>query len=464
VGNTEFSEAAEFWELERLFTDLSTTKTLSERSSGKPLTKTEKLYLRGILAQCSPKEVAARCQVSEVTVRSYLSDRIYPYVKSLALEKTGTEPDINHWSKVAPALEQLGYKRRLLSAETQDPEDIQGMASGWAGAPEVEALFGRKAEMDNLQRWLTEDQRRIIHLTGAEGIGKTALTVELAKTLENEQNYAVLWVSMAAAPSLEKLLEKIQRLWGLPVCGGASTLEESLVNLINELSKFPWIVVLDAMEHVIEQGKFMAPYRDYTKLFGQLCRLEHRGCVVVTSSEKLNNLSILEDRGSPVKSLRLEGLDAAATRELLEHLQVNCEDPKALKQVKQTYGGNPQFLRLLAGNVCDVFGGQLTTFTQLNTVFLDQPMQDLVGSQWQRLSFEEQTIASRLAAVDLPLSARDLKEQLNGNMTGSDLVNGLQRLRERALISLVMGNTNNEPQYELQSVVRKYLSDYLDLP
>jgi hypothetical protein len=119
---------------------------------------------------------------------------------------------------------------------------------------------------------------------------------------------------------------------------------------------------------------------------------------------------------------------------------------------------------LLAGNVCDVFGGQLTTFTQLNTVFLDQPMQDLVGSQWQRLSFEEQTIASRLAAVDLPLSARDLKEQLNGNMTGSDLVNGLQRLRERALISLVMGNTNNEPQYELQSVVRKYLSDYLDLP
>ncbi|MBD3563405.1 helix-turn-helix domain-containing protein, partial [Planktothrix sp. FACHB-1355] len=50
-NNEQFTEAANHWDLETLYTDLASAK-------GKRLTSVEKLHLRGLLCGYSPAEIA----------------------------------------------------------------------------------------------------------------------------------------------------------------------------------------------------------------------------------------------------------------------------------------------------------------------------------------------------------------------------------------------------------------------
>jgi hypothetical protein len=385
-------------------------------------------------------------------VRSCLSDRIYPYVKVLVYQKTGAEAEITHWSKVAQLLEQLGYKCQLQSAEPRE------LASSWVGAPTPDKLFGRDELLKELTQAIAGENQRILNLTGAEGMGKTSLAVGLARQLAEEQHYAVFWVSIATMPSIPTWLDKIQRLWGIQTEIASSTLESTFVALLQQVSSSPWLIVLDAMETLLDRGKFLPAYQNYSLLFRQLCELDHRGAMIVTSSEPISNLSVLEGRGLPVKSVRVDGLSVQDTGKLLKHLQVRFDKAKDLERVTQIYGGNPQFIRLLAPNVRDVFDGNLTTLTQLNTVFLDQPMRDLLDLQWQRLTPIEQQIARCLVSVEVPLSALELQQRFPENISGSELIAGLRGLLERSLIELIIGPSQDAPLYQLQSTVRKFLS------
>ncbi|MFQ4139979.1 AAA family ATPase [Nodosilinea sp. PGN35] len=452
TDSNQFAEVGEFWDLGRLHTDLSQAKSISDRSPGHQLSKAERLYLHGVLSNCSPKEIAQRCVVADGTVRSCLSDRIYPYVKLLVYQKTGVEAEITHWSKVAQLLEQLGYKRQLQSAEPVE------LPSSWVGAPTPDKLFGRDDLLNELAQAIAAQNQRILHLTGAEGMGKTSLAVQLARQLAEEQHYAVFWISIATTPSIPTWLDKIQRLWGIQTQLATPTLEATFAALLQQVSSSPWLIVLDAMETLLDRGKFLPAYQDYSPLFRQLCELDHRGAMIVTSSEPITNLSVLEGRGLPVQSVRVEGLSVQDTGKLLKHLQLRVDNAKDLGQVVQTYSGNPQFIRLLAPNIKDIFDGSLTALAQLNTVFLNQPMRNLIEGQWQRLTPIEQQIAQCLARAGASLSMQELQSGLPKGTRYSDLVAGLQGLRERSLIELITGPSQDAPQYQLQSAVKKYLS------
>lgn len=53
-----FTEASNFWDLQKLYQDLEAVKRLLSPRSRQGLTETEKLYLRGLLCGHSPAEIA----------------------------------------------------------------------------------------------------------------------------------------------------------------------------------------------------------------------------------------------------------------------------------------------------------------------------------------------------------------------------------------------------------------------
>ncbi|MEA5451837.1 ATP-binding protein [Leptolyngbya sp. CCNP1308] len=453
---SEFPEVASFWDLGQLFVDLSRAKQCSDRSPGNKLSNTEWLYLQGILAQCAPAEIANHCHVSSGTVRSCLSDRIYPYVKLLIEQKTGEGKEIKHWSEVAPVLEQLGYKQRLFS---ENPGEL---SSSWVGAPEIDVIFGRETELKALQRSILSEERRIVMLTGAGGIGKTALAVKLAKTLEKEHHYQVLWIAMSAAPSAESIIAQIQRLWGSQVTSPALTLEEQWQDLIQGMANTPWLVVLDGMETILEHHKYTSEHQSYKSLFRQACETKHLGRFLVTSSQKVTNLCVLEDKGLPVKLCRLEGLSKCATGKLLEHLNVECKHAQDCEQVRRVYNGNPQFIRFFATSIREIFNGKLIKFTELDTILLDEQMQLLLDMQLQCLSHLEKRIMRDLAEANQPLSVAELRARLNGLVSTSELINVLRSLKEREFCEQMIGKTKEEMEYQLRPLIYKYLADYLN--
>ena len=65
----------------------------------------------------------------------------------------------------------------------------------WGEAPDVLEFYGRAEELATLQQWITEDKCRLIALLGMGGIGKTALSVKLAKTVARENHFQFIKLS-----------------------------------------------------------------------------------------------------------------------------------------------------------------------------------------------------------------------------------------------------------------------------
>jgi hypothetical protein len=83
------------------------------------------------------------------------------------------------------------------------------------------------------------------------------------------------------------------------------------------------------------------------RLIGRLAEAAHQSCVLLTSREKPREIEPLEGVRSPVRSLRLAGLDDQAARVLLTDKGV-VGTPAAWQRLVDGYAGNPLALKILA--------------------------------------------------------------------------------------------------------------------
>ena len=102
-----FAEAAQNWDLERLYQAFAEAKRQISPRSRRGLTDTEKLYLRGLLSGCSPAEIAKKMFQTPKSAEVYLCKTLYQYVKKLA--DLPNEP-VGNWRNVCDRLQEAGFK------------------------------------------------------------------------------------------------------------------------------------------------------------------------------------------------------------------------------------------------------------------------------------------------------------------------------------------------------------------
>lgn len=102
-----FSEASNFWDLQKLYQDLEAVKRLLSPRSRQGLTETEKLYLRGLLCGYSPAEIAKKLFQSPKSVEVYLCKTLYPYLKNLL----DVPSEVGNWRNICNWLNDAGYKK-----------------------------------------------------------------------------------------------------------------------------------------------------------------------------------------------------------------------------------------------------------------------------------------------------------------------------------------------------------------
>jgi WD40 repeat protein/transcriptional regulator with XRE-family HTH domain len=324
----------------------------------------------------------------------------------------------------------------------------------WSEALAVPSFYGRKSEVAMLSEWVVAERCRVVSVMGLGGIGKSSLVVSLMHQVAPHFE-VVLWRSLRDAPSCEELLEDCLQVFALqPLADVPTSLDGRLGLLLGYLRETRALLVLDNLETLLEEGAGTGRMRDgyegYAQLLRRVAETSHQSCLLITSREKPGELVPLEGSHTPVRSLRLEGLERDAVEQLLEERELVGSEPDRERLI-EAYGGNPLALKIVAETIVELFGGEIAEFLAGGELVFGS-VRELLDEQFARLSAVEQTVLLWLAILREPVSIEELLSMLGAPLPRVQVLEAVEALRRRSLIE----QGHRRGSFTLQSVVLEY--------
>lgn len=350
----------------------------------------------------------------------------------------------------------------------------------WGDAVDLPAFYGRDAELQQIEDWIVGDRCRLILILGMGGIGKTTLSVKLAKRLSAQQTAEpgdgclpfqfTIWRSLRNAPPvLELLADLIQVLSHRREADLPDSLDGRIRRLLDYLRQHRCLIILDNAETVMRQGDrgggYLPGYEGYGQLLQALGEAEHQSTVLLTSREKPGNLAVREGLHLPIRSLRLSGLPPDIGQELFALKGEFSGTDAEWQTLVSHYAGNPLALQMVASVIQDLFDGQLADFLDCletgTSVFGD--IRDLLAQQINRLSPLEQQVMDWLAIARKPVTLSNLRSWLVPPVALGALLEAVCSLERRCLIEKTAPRLTEKLQarFTLQPAVMEYVTEQI---
>ncbi len=329
-----------------------------------------------------------------------------------------------------------------------------GRRVDWGEALAVPSFYDREREVAQLTAWVTQERCWVVSVLGLGGIGKSALAVSLMHQVAPHFE-VVVFRSLRDAPECSALLEDcLQVLAPQPLREVPTSLERRLGLLLEYLRTERVLLVLDNLEVLLEEGegtgRMRAGYEDYARLLRQVAQTKHQSCLLLTSREKPRDLVALEGSRTPVRSLRLDGLDARGSEQLLLEKDL-AGDALDRARLIERYGGNPLALKIVAQTIVELFNGEIAPFLEEGEVIFGG-VRELLAEQFDRLSATEQTVLLWLAILREPVSIDELLSVLGTPLPRMQVLEAVEALRRRSLLE--RGKLRGS--FTLKSVVLEY--------
>ncbi|MBB3457340.1 putative ATPase/class 3 adenylate cyclase [Rhizobium sp. BK313] len=113
---------------------------------------------------------------------------------------------------------------------------------------DVPTLYGREAEMAQLNRIIVDKKNRLITLTGTGGVGKTSLAIHAARTAISSFSRGVFFIQLREIDDPELIGSEICKAVGLQEVPGVSAVE----TVCNSLGSAEILLILDTFEHLVD--------------------------------------------------------------------------------------------------------------------------------------------------------------------------------------------------------------------
>src|SRR6266571_4844743 len=359
---------------------------------------------------------------------------------------------------VAPPVPLQLFPRAEMQAPPADLEPAAFRRVDWMGALDTSHFAGREVEVAELSEWILEERCRLVTLVGMGGIGKSMLASYLGLRLAPHFE-AVLWRSVRDAPSCEELVADCITFFSeTPPAEFPTSLEQRITQLMAGLQASRCLLVLDNLETLLAnrdpEGGYLPGYEGYGRLIGRLAESAHQSCVLLTSRERPREIEALEGTRSPVRSLRLEGVDEQTARVLLSDKGLDGT-PAAWQCLVASYAGNPLALKIVAQAITDLFDGDLDRFLQEGELIFNG-IRPVLRQQVGRLSSLEHLLLTWLAVLREWTKLDTLLQVLHPRVLRAQVLEALEALSRRSLLE-----RGQQASFGLQSVVMEYLTDEL---
>jgi WD40 repeat protein len=362
-------------------------------------------------------------------------------------------------------------QQTLPQSKSELPDSIlspnQGVRADWGDAPEVPRLFGREEELTSLKQWILADQCRVIGIVGLAGsgktslarslhkggqaepgltkgeIGKTDLSVKLAKDIQDEFKY-IYWQKLLNPPKpseyFSNLVSFLSEGWETEL---PDTLPDNLENQIKRvlfyLKKSRCLLILDNFEGVLQiggkVGQYLEGFEGYGQFLEQIGNASHQSCLLLTSREKPKELRGLVGAEKLVRFFELQGVDYRSAQYIFKTIGPIFDNPEMAgseiewQQLTEFLRGNALALELAARHISEVFSGSISAFLKQDTKIFDEIRDQLLNWHFERLSAKEQEIMFWFAINREPVSLEKLQDGIISPENRENVSSTLQLMR-----------------------------------